>query len=50
VQNLEAKRLQTLTKQREKLEAEVQALEQEVLELVRLARDFSQLSNANLAE
>uniref|UniRef100_A0A8H7Y052 DASH complex subunit SPC19 n=1 Tax=Psilocybe cubensis TaxID=181762 RepID=A0A8H7Y052_PSICU len=32
VQKLEARRLQTLTKQREKLEAEVRALEEEVLQ------------------
>ncbi|PPQ94802.1 hypothetical protein CVT25_007439 [Psilocybe cyanescens] len=34
VQKLEARRLQTLTKQREKLEAEVRALEEEVLQSV----------------
>ena len=34
VQKLEARKLQTLTKQREKLEAEAQALEKEILELV----------------
>lgn len=35
VQKLEARRLQALTKQREKLEAEVRALEEEVLQSVR---------------
>ncbi len=34
VQKLETRKLQTLTRQREKLEAEVQALEKEILELV----------------
>jgi cell division protein FtsB len=34
VQKLEAKRLQALTRQREKLEAEVQGLEKEILDLV----------------
>jgi len=40
VQNLEAKKLQNLTKEREKLEAEAQALEEAILELVSLAREF----------
>jgi DASH complex subunit SPC19 len=34
VQKLETRKLQTLSRQREKLEAEVQALEKEILELV----------------
>jgi len=34
VQKLETRKLQTLSKQREKLEAEVRALEKEILELV----------------
>jgi hypothetical protein len=42
VQKLEARRLQTLTRQREKLEAEVRALEEEILKFVS-SRMFSYL-------
>jgi hypothetical protein len=41
VQKLEAKRLQALTRQREKLEAEVQGLEKEILDLVSSISGFS---------
>ena len=43
VQKLEARRLQTLTRQREKLEAQVQALEKEILELVSNVQDVGHL-------